>query len=351
MFFGNKQMVGLDLGTNSIKMIELKAQGKSLKMTNFGMTPLPDGLVDGGEIIDPGALSRIIANLHRDLGLKSKVVCTGMFGAAVIVKKISMPRIDPKLISEQIQWEAEQYIPFDLNEVNLDYHLLRTQGQSTETMEILLVAAKHDYIIRYFEAIEGAGLKCATIDVNGFALANCFEMNYGIRKGETIALINIGSGVTNLVVVENGNVVFCRDIPIGGSVYNMEISRELGVSVQEAEELKIGYSQSSQSPAELANIITATNEMICEEIKDSFKFYDQSKTGESVSNIFLCGGSTKIPNLIEAISASTALNCQVMNPLQSVSFSDKVFTNDFIQEVMPFLPCAIGLGARRLGDS
>ena len=114
---------------------------------------------------------------------------------------------------------------------------------SSETMDILLVAAKHDYIIRYFEAIEIAGLKCSLIDVNGFAIANSFEINYGVRTGETIALINIGSGVTNLVVVENGSVIFCRDIPIGGSLYNMEISRELGVSTLEAEELKIGYSQ------------------------------------------------------------------------------------------------------------
>ena len=351
MIFGSKQVVGLDLGTSSIKMVELKATGRTFKMVNFGMSSIPEGLIDGGEIIDPSALSQIILALHKELGIKTKAVCTGMFGGAVIVKKISMPRIDPKLISEQIQWEAEQYIPFDLSEVNLDYHLLDSVDKNSETMDILLVAAKHDYIIRYFEAIEIAGLRCSLIDVNGFSLANCFEMNYGKRKDETIALINIGAGVTNLVVVEGGSVVFCRDIPIGGTVYNMEISRELAVSSQEAEELKIGFAQTQSSPAELANVITNTNEMICEEVKDSFKFYEQSKSGSSVTSIFLSGGSVKIPNLVEAISATTGLSCQIMNPLQKIAYNKKGFSDQFLTEITPFLPCVLGLGARKVGDS
>ncbi len=350
MIFGSKQVIGLDLGSSSIKMVELKQVGRSYKMMNFGMSAIPDGLVEGGEIIDPSALSQIIMALHKELGIKTKSVCTGMFGGAVIVKKISMPRIDPKLISEQIQWEAEQYIPFDLSEVNLDYHLLPSSNPNAETMDILLVAAKHDYIIRYFEAIEIAGLKCALIDVNGFSLANCFEMNYGSRK-ETLALINIGAGVTNLVVMENGGVVFCRDIPIGGNIYNMEISRELGLSTQEAEELKIGFAQTQSSPAELANVITATNEMICEEIKDSFKFYEQSKSGSAATEIFLSGGSIKVPNLIESISNATGLSCQVMNPLQKISVNKKGFSDQFLQEIMPFLPCVLGFGARKIGDA
>ncbi len=350
MIFGNKQLIGLDLGSSSIKMVELKATGRNYKMNKFGMSAIPDGLVDGGEIIDPSGLSKIIMALHKELGIKTKTVCTGMFGGAVIVKKISMPRIDPKLIREQIQWEAEQYIPFDLSEVNLDYHLLDSNS-SAETMDILLVAAKHDYIIRYFEAIEMAGLKCALIDVNGFALANCFELSYGTRSNETLALINIGAGVTNLVVVENGSVVFCRDIPIGGNIYNMEIARELGVSSDEAEDLKIGFSQTQSSPAELSQIVANTSEMICEEIKDSFSFYEQSKSGAPVTSLYLSGGSTKIPNLVDAVSTATGLNCQSFNPLQKITWNKSAFSDQFLNEILPFLPCVVGLGARRLGDS
>lgn len=350
MFFGNKQVIGLDIGSSSVKMVELKPVGRGLKMTNFGMTPIPEGLVDGGEIVDPSVLAQHIGALHKELGLKNKSVCVGMFGGAVIVKKISIPRIDPKLIGEQIQWEAEQYIPFDLSDVNLDYHLLSGGGKNSETMDILLVAAKHDYIIRYFEAIESAGLKCSLIDVAGFAIANCFEMNYGVRRNQSIALINIGSGVTNLVIVDNGDVVFCRDIPIGGNVYNMEIARELGVSPQEAEELKIGFSRSHENPKELEDVIRSTNAMVCEEINDSFTFYEQSKSGSTASEIFLSGGSMQIPGLISAISEATGLNTQPFNPLQSVTYNKKSFSPEFVQEISPFLPCVLGLGTRKVGD-
>ncbi len=349
MFFSSKQMVGLDLGTSSIKMAELKASGKNYKLTHFGMSNLREGLIDGGEIIDPVNVSQSILALHKELKLKTKSVCAGMFGGAVIVKKISMPRIDPKMISEQIQWEAEQYIPFELSEVNLDYHLIRSHP-SSETMDVLLVAAKHESIIRYFEAIESSGLKCSTIDINGFALANCFEINYGIRTGQTIALINIGAGVTNLVVVESGSVIFSRDIPIGGSLYNLEISRELGVNTQEAEELKIGFSQTKQSPAELANVISNTNDMVCEDISESFRFYNQSKSGSPVTEIFVSGGLIKIPKLVETISKVTSLNCQVLNPLQKITYSKNTFSDQFIQEIFPFLPIVIGLAARRVGE-
>ena len=349
MLFSGRQVIGLDLGTSSVKMVELKTTGKSVKLSKFGMSPLPEGLVEGGEIQDPGVLAGIIHQLHQDMGLKKKNICVGIFGGAVIVKKISMPRIDTKLIGEQIKWEAEQYIPFDLSEVNLDYHLLNSNS-SSETMDLLLVAAKQDYIIRYFEAVESAGLKCSVIDINGFALANCFELNYGVKRSETVALINIGGGVSNLVILDRGEVVFCRDIPIGGNLYNMEISRELGVSYTEAEELKIGAANSAESPPELLNVMSSTNEMICDEIRNSFDFYSSSNSGPEVSEIYLSGGSTNIPQLVEAIAGATGKSCQVINPLQKIAFNQKDFNQDYLSQIQMFLPIVLGLGLRKVGD-
>ena len=348
MIFGSSQTVGLDIGTSSIKMVELKPSGKSHKLLKFGMSPIPEGLIEGGEIQDPAALATIIYQLHKDMGIRKKSVCTGIFGGAVIVKKISMPKIEIKYVGEQIKWEAEQYIPFSLSEVNLDYHILRSP-ESSETMDLLLVAAKQDYIIRYFEAVESAGLKCSVIDVNGFALANCFEANYGVRRNETVAIINIGGGVSNLVIIDNGQVVFCRDIPIGGSLYNMEIARELGVSAQEAEELKIGAAHSEESPPELLNIMTQTNEMICEEIRNSFEFYLSSNSGPEVTEIFLSGGSVNISQLIEAIAQSTGKSCQVLNPLQNLTYNKKEFTPEYLSQIQMFLPGVIGLAMRKAG--
>ena len=220
---------------------------------------------------------------------------------------------------------AEQYIPFDLNETSIDYHLLRESNTTTETMDVLLVAAKQDCIAGYFESIESAGLRCSLIDVNSFALANCFEINYGVRQGVT-AIINVGAKIINIVVIEEGNVVFCRDIPMGGSVYDMEIVRELNVSLVEASDLKVGFSQMNESPAELGNIVKNTNNILCEEIKESFKFYDQSDSGSAVNEIFLCGGSMKIPNLANSIEESTSIGCKIFNPFRKISYSTRRFS-------------------------
>ncbi len=350
MFFGKKNVVGLDIGSSSIKMIELRCRGHTYYLDRFGMSLIPEGLVSGGEITDPVVLSGLIASLHKELGIKSKSVCVGMFGGSVIVKKIFIPRTDKKLLGEQIQWEAEQYIPFDLNETSVDYHLLRESNTTTETMDVLLVAAKQDCIAGYFETIESAGLKCSHIDVNNFALANCFEMNYGVRE-DTIAIINVGAKVMNLVVIEKGNVVFCRDIPIGGNAYDMEIVRELNVSPMEASDLKVGFSRMSESPTELENIIKNVNSMLCEEIKESFKFYEQSGDGSAANEIFLCGGSVKIPGLVNSIGEVTSVKCQLFNPFQKISYSTRRFSETFIKDVFSFLPCVLGLGARQVGDS
>lgn len=349
MFFGSNLALGLDIGTTSIKMVELKKSGKSYKINNFGMAYLPEGVIEGGAIQDPTVLGDCIAQLHKDRKFKSKKVAVGVFGGAVVAKKIAMPRYEDSLIREQIKWEAEQYIPFDLSEVSLDFHKLKSTSEG-ETMEVLLVAAKQDYILRYFEAVALSGLDCDVIDVSGFALANCFEANYG-QKRETVALINIGSGVSNLVIVDRGEVVFNRDIPIGGNLYNSEISRELGVTPSEAEELKVGVSFAQESPPELLAIIGQTNELICEEIKSSFDFYSSANSGPEVSEVFLSGGTANISQLVEAVTQTTGLSCQKFNPLQSFSAKPKVLSEVELDGLRPLLPVVLGLGMRRKGDS
>ena len=347
--FGKKQVVGLDLGSSSIKIAELRKSGKSYKLVKFGMSPIDEGLISGGEITDPVALSHSILDLYKKLGIKNKSVCTGLFGGAITVKKIFMPKIDKKLIGEQIRWEAEQYIPFDLDEANLAYHILENKKQDSETINILLVAAKQDNVIGYLEAIELAGLECSVVDVNSFALANCFEINYGIAD-TTVAIINMGAGVSNLVVIENGNVVFCRDIPIGGSIYNMEIIREFNISPEEAQQFKVDFSKGKESPPELENIINDANNIFSDEVRESFKFYNQSDSGAAVKEIFLCGGSVKTPGLVDVIGRATSINCQLFDPFQNISYSNK-FSSSYISEISPFLPCVLGLGIRKVGDS
>lgn len=341
-----KSLLGIDLGSSSIKIADLKVSGKRATLNDMIMLPLGKGAVEGGDVVNPDMVSHCISAGIANKKYAKKRVAIGMFGGAVIVKKISMPKMDPKIVSEQLRWEAEQYIPFNIEEAVFDFHILKTVNQ--ETMDVLLVATRQEHIFRYFESIESAGLSCAVVDVNGLALANCFEFNYGQVQG-TVALINIGSSVTNLVILENGNVVFSRDIPYGGFLYDAEISRDLGVGPQEAESLKLGVSFQQETPQEVVNIIGSVNETLGLEINNSFDFYKTSGNNLSVDQIYLSGGVIQTPGLMQKIQETTNVGCAILDPFQKIDVNSKKFTPEIKEQIKLFSPIALGLGLRNLG--
>ncbi|MBX3040041.1 MAG: pilus assembly protein PilM, partial [Bdellovibrionaceae bacterium] len=218
MFFKSKKVIGLDIGTSSLKIAELDVSKSGATLQGFRLAPTPLNAVSGGEIIDTMSLSQAVRGLVDELGSKRKSVCTGMWGMAVIVKKITMPKMDKKLLAEQIRYEAEQYIPFDINNISLSHQVLPSTVTG-ETQDILLIAAQNELVSQYFQVVSMANLDCKILDVSGFALANCFELNYGRFPGETIGLLNFGAAVTNFVVISNGDIIFSRDIPVGGQNY------------------------------------------------------------------------------------------------------------------------------------
>jgi type IV pilus assembly protein PilM len=341
-----KPLLGIDLGSTSIKIANLKVVGKKAILEDFVVLPLPQGAVDGGDVVNPDLVASCLRAGLENRGYAKRRVAIGMFGGAVIVKKISMPKMDPKIVSEQLRWEAEQYIPFNIDEAVFDFHILNTFNQ--ETMDILLVATRQEHIFRYFEAVEASNLACSIVDVNGLALANCFEFNYGQVPGTT-ALINIGSSVTNLVILESGNVVFSRDIPYGGFLYDAEISRDLGVGPQEAESLKLGVSYQQETPEEVLNIISTVNETLGLEINNSFDFYKTSGNNLSVQQIYLSGGVVQTPGLMQKIQDITSVNCAIMDPFQKIEVNKKKFTPEMVDQIRLFSPVALGLGLRNLG--
>jgi type IV pilus assembly protein PilM len=266
-----------------------------------------------------------------------------MFGGAVLVKKITMPKMDPKIVHEQLRWEAEQYIPFNIDESVFDFHIINTS--SPETMDVLLVAARQEHIFRYFESVEIAELKCAVVDVNGIALANCFEFNYGVVPG-TIALVNIGASVTNLVIIDSGSVVFSRDIPYGGQLYDTEISRDLGVGLQEAESLKIGMSFQQETPQEVMTAVGNINDTLAMEINNSFDFYKSSGATQSVSQIFTSGGVIRTPGLMHKIQEVTNISSTLLDPFLRVEVNSRSVSAELKEQIRLFCPVAIGLALR-----
>jgi type IV pilus assembly protein PilM len=349
MIFGQKKILAVDIGTSSVKLAEVDNTPKGPVLKKFAMHPLQNGTVIGGEILDSGLVASCIELLAKTSKTKRKEVATGMWGSSVIVKKINMPKMEEKLVAEQIKWEAEQYIPFDINEITLDHHTLSSKGaDGGESMEVLLIAARQELVFRYIESIEGAGLKCSLVDVSGFALANCFEANYGVVDG-VVSLINIGAGVANVVIIEKGNVIFCRDVNVGGTNYTTEINKQMGVSLEEAEALKISASHKQEIPDEVLAIIKNTNEQVVDEIKNGFEFFGATSSGPSANKIFVTGGSSVLPGLVDQLVQSLGVQHEMLDPFQRISYDPKVFSPQYIAQIASVSSVVLGLGMRKLG--
>ena len=350
MLFGGKKILALDIGTSSIKLAELDSSRKGWVLKKFGVVSVSPGWIRDGEIVDPTSVSQAIVTLVQSARSKRKNVASALFGNGVIVKRISMAPIEENLISEAVKWEAEQYIPFDINEASIDHHVLRGHSRSVgENLDILLIGAKQEYVYRFIETIESAGLKCAIVDVSGFALANCFEANYGQLEGVT-ALLNIGAGVTNLVIVEKGDVIFSRDSTVGGSTYTNELHKAMGVSIQEAESLKISASAGHEVPAEVNAILTSTTEQVVDEIRTAIEFFVATGGGGRINKMYVTGGSMFIPSLLEEISKAVGVPFEVLNPFQQVGYDAKELTPDYIQQIQSICPVALGLAMRDMKE-
>lgn len=351
MFFKSKKLIGLDIGTANIKLAELEVSRRSTTISSFAIMPTPARAISNGEVTDPASLSESLKALVSDIKSKRKAAAVGLSGSSVITKRITIPPMDEKLVAGQIRWEAEQYIPYDINEVNIDFRVLKKFRSSPDSMDVLLVAAKMDMAMLYQDIIQSAGLECAVIDVSGFALANNFLHNWGAQDGQTVGLMNIGAAVTNLIVIENGEVIFCRDIPVGGSTYTSEIQKGMGINPDEAEAMKISACTGQAAPEEVAKIIQTTHEMFCEEVQSSIDFFVNTTPGLNLSQCFVTGGASRTTGLINQIAEHSKMNMEIFDPLKSIKINEKSLSLQYMSEVRDFAAIAIGLGLRAIGDA
>lgn len=347
MLFGSKKIFGLDIGTSTIKAIELDVSGASAQLINFGFSQTPAGAFSAGEIFDPGAIGLTVRDIIKEYKIKRKAMAMGMCGTTVIVKKISVPKMDAKSLPEHLKFEAEQYIPFDINQISLTHHILRNQT-SPDNTDLLLIGAQNDFISQYLQVSTQSGIKKTIIDVNGFALANIFEFNYG-RLNEVIGLFNFGASTTNFVVMYNGDVIFCRDIPVGGLNFTNELHKSLGISVAEAEALKLDASNGKEMSEEIQNSLQVSLDNVIDEINNSIEFFNATSNGVSISRCFFTGGSCATPGLIDNLSRITNLQFDLLNPFARVK-TPKKYSESYIREISPFVSIALGLGLRKQGD-
>jgi type IV pilus assembly protein PilM len=351
--FGKKKgLVGLDIGSSAVKAIELKAGGKGgdeYQLVNIGLEPLPPEAIVDGAIMDSGAVIDAIQRLFSAQKIKTGDVATSVSGNAVIVKKISLPQMSPEELAESIHWEAEQYIPFDIQDVAIDYEVIEGGGGGGN-MDVLLVAVKKDKIGDFTSAISQAGKTASVVDVDVFALQNCYEINYGSDPGRVIALLNVGASVMNINIVKGGTSVFNRDIAVGGNQYTDAIQKDLNLSFDQAESLKRGGRVEGAAVENLPPILQAVSENIALEVQKTFDFFKATSQEDRIDRVFLSGGTSKVHGLRELIAERFDAGVEIMNPFNNVTYNPRDFDPDFIAEVGPSAAIAVGLAVRRVGD-
>lgn len=345
--FGNskKHFIGLDIGSDSVKGALVEVSAKKSIVHKFISERIPNNPLADGEVVQPEALEPIIQDVLKKLKAGKRKVNVGLAGSAVMVKKVSIPKVDDHMLADQVRWEAEQYIPFDLGSVNLDYVKLKTASDS-ETMDILIVAAQKNYLRRVISAVEASGYKVGNVDVNGFALANTFLYNYGDIKGQAVAILDIGAFFTHFVVLHNSEVVFCRDLPVGGSFFTQEIQNSAEVSFFEAEKFKVG--PESSMPDVAAQAMENALESVCDQIQGSFEFFINTTQGVNLTNIFLTGGAAKTHGLAEALSKTLELPTEILEPYRVLDI--KPGTVESEDDLSSKGAVAVGLSLRSEGD-
>jgi len=355
LFRKQKPVVGLDIGSSAVKAVELKASGKQYKVVAFGVEPLPaDAIVDGA-IIDGTAVADAIRRLFDGRRIRSKEVATSLSGNAVIVKKITVPAMTEAELADSIVWEAEQYIPFDIQDVNLDYQVLTPSEEAGPkgTMDVLLVAAKKEKIVDYTGVISQAGRTAVVVDIDAFALQNAYEVNYGFTPGEVVALINAGASATNINIVQGDQSVFTRDVSIGGHAYTEALQKELNLPHDAADALKkgeMGAGAGGVTYEEARHVLRAVSENVLLEIQKTFDFYKATATSDRIDRIAVAGGASRAEGFMEMLGERFGAPVEALDPFRRVKFDAAKFGVADLASAAPMAAVAVGLALRRAGD-
>jgi type IV pilus assembly protein PilM len=350
-FSKSKQIVGLDIGSSAIKLVELREKkAGSYQLVKAGLEPLsPEAIVDGS-IMDSSMVVETIQRLNSSLAVKNSNYGTSLSGHSVIIKKISLPSMSADELAESIQWEAEQYIPFDINDVNLDYVPLTAPGTG-ENIDVILVAVKKEKINDYTSVISQSGRNAALVDVDAFAVQNAYEMNYPVEEGRVQALVNIGASVTNVNILSGSTSLFWRDITFGGNQYTDAIQRELNLSFAQAEGLKRGEAAGDHTIQQVIPILNSVSEDFASELRKTLDFFTATSGAERVDSIMLSGGGASALNLETILREKFGIDVEIMNPFKNVTFNEGEFNPEWISEVAPSMAVAVGLAIRKVGDA
>ena len=341
-----KNCIGLDLGSSSVKVTQVKKTRSGFQLLNFGIEPVPaDTIVDGAILNHSGVVDAVRALFDR-MKIKQREVALAISGNALIIKKIFVPAMTADELEEQVPWEAEHHIPFNKNDVEIDYEVLggkNAQGQ----MELLLVAAKKEVVADYAAVAREAGLIPVVVDVAAFAVQNAFESAYGKPNG-IVAIVNVGASLSNINIIVNGQTAFTRDVTTGGNAFTDDIKRSLGVPSDEAEAMKVAYSDGDAN-ADVGRVLQQTAQQMAGEFQKSIDFFLASHPNANVEKIYLSGGTARVPALFSAIEARARVGVEIMEPFKNAS-APAHLDAAFLRSHGAQAAASLGLALRSAGD-
>jgi type IV pilus assembly protein PilM len=350
MAFSKKdRLIGLDIGSRSIKLGEVHDTKKGRILQKFGLVDLPQNSIVEGRIKEPSVVADAIKGLMSDLKVTERNVATSVAGYSVIIKRITVAKQTEEDLHENIQYEAEQYIPFDLADVNIDFHIIGESELNPNQMNVMLVAAKTDIINEYIDLLDMADLNPCVIDIDVFALERVFEENYLNEEG-TVGLIDIGANKMNINIVKGYMSAFTRDVNIGGEQITREIATRFDASFEEAEAIKLGRDKEKVPEEDVREIVYSAISSWGAEIRRAIDFYYSTGSDEDIGRIMLSGGASQTEGFSELLSAETSIDVQACNPFMGVKINEKQIEADYLEKVAPQGAICMGLASRRVDD-
>jgi len=353
MFSGKKSLVGLDIGSSSIKLAEVISNSKGHYLNRFTEIPLPKGIIVDGILADAITLSSKIREIFKISKCGRKGIVTSLAGNSVIIKKVTLEQMNEEELRDLIRDEAGKYLPFEnMDDVNYDFQILGENNYNPNQMDIIIVAAKKEIINSYLEAATAAGQGVEIIDVAPFVLETLYGANYEFDNEDIVVLINIGASTTGINVVKGGMSVFTRDFALAGNSITESLQEKYKVTFEEAERLKIeGLPNGSEGEnLDLKNSILELAQPICMEIERSIDYFRSTFGGEDIKKVLLAGGSAKIYNLAKHLSEMLNVKTEIIDPFLKINYNKKNIDAKDLENINPVAATAIGLGLRKIGD-
>lgn len=352
MLTPRRQLVGLDIGSSAIKLVQLKETKGRYSLQKFGIKPLEPEVIVDGTVMDEGRVVSVIRELFDENRVKNKQVAISISGHAVIVKKINLPPMPDEELPGQVKLAAEQYIPFDINEVNIDFHVMPADPMAEQQgdMSVILVAAKKDKINELTELVKGAGLVPMIMDVDAFAVENMHAINYPMGQDDTTALVNIGASVMNVNIVRGGSSLFTRDIPLGGNRYTEALQREMGMSFEDAEESKKKKQRGDAGAGSMADVISGVNAEVASEISRTVDYFRTSTANIDLDRVLICGGVANAKGLIQQLGERMQIPVEVADPFGEIDVTRSDVDPDLLTELASSAAVGVGLALRAVGD-